>query len=144
MAVFWPESTADAARNSLNVAIHGLRQTLRTVAGDRPIVICKEHSYFIEPDLGIWVDVEAFEERLKSAEQHLNTDDAAQAQTDFGRRTDRPTWLMPSLREPLPSWLGSDRCRADPCEVSVHLSWYREVLPGNRSCRVVLIPVGST
>jgi DNA-binding SARP family transcriptional activator len=83
MAVFWPESTADAARNSLNVAIHGLRQTLRTVAGDRPIVICKEHSYFIEPALGIWVDVEAFEERLKSAEQHLNTDDLAQAQSDF-------------------------------------------------------------
>ena len=83
MAVFWPESSADAARNSLNVAIHGLRQTLRTVAGNRPIVICKEHSYFIEPDLGIWVDVEAFEERLKSAEQHFNTDEAAQAQTEF-------------------------------------------------------------
>jgi DNA-binding SARP family transcriptional activator len=83
MVVFWPESSADAARNSLNVAIHGLRQTLRTVAGDRPIVICKERSYFIEPDLGIWVDIEAFEERLKSAEQHLNTDEAAQAQTDY-------------------------------------------------------------
>jgi DNA-binding SARP family transcriptional activator len=83
MGVFWPESSPDAARNSLNVAIHGLRQTLRTVTGDRPIVICKDHSYFIEPDLGIWVDVEAFEERLKSAEQHLSTDEAALAQTDF-------------------------------------------------------------
>lgn len=83
MAVFWPESSADAARNSLNVAIHGLRQTLRTVAGDRPIVICQERSYFIERDLDLWVDVEAFEERLKSAEQHLQTDEAAQAQTDF-------------------------------------------------------------
>ena len=83
MAVFWPESSADAARNSLNVAIHGLRQTLRAAAGDRPIVICKERSYFIEPDLVIWVDVEAFEERLKSAEQHLNNHEAAQAQTDF-------------------------------------------------------------
>ena len=83
MATFWPESSADAARNSLNVAIHGLRQTLRTVTGDRPIVICKERFYFIEPDVDIWVDVEAFEERLKSAEQHLNADEAAQAQTDF-------------------------------------------------------------
>jgi DNA-binding SARP family transcriptional activator len=83
MAVFWPESSADAARNNLNVAIHGLRQTLRTVAGDRPIVICKERCYFIEPDLGVWVDVEAFEERLKSAEQRLITDEAEQAQTDF-------------------------------------------------------------
>jgi DNA-binding SARP family transcriptional activator len=83
MAVFWPESSADAARNSLNVAIHGLRQTLRAAAGGRPIVICKECSYFIESDLGIWVDVEAFEERLKSAEQHLSDDEAAQAQSDF-------------------------------------------------------------
>jgi DNA-binding SARP family transcriptional activator len=83
MAAFWPESSPDAARNSLNVAVHGLRQTLRTVAGDRPIVICKEHSYFLEPDLGIWVDVEAFEERLKSAEQHLSADEAAPAQTEF-------------------------------------------------------------
>ena len=83
MGVFWPESSPDAARNSLNVAIHGLRQTLRAVAGDRPIVICKEHAYFIEPDLDMWVDVEVFEERLKSAEQHLNADEAAQAQTDF-------------------------------------------------------------
>jgi len=83
MAVFWPESSADAARNSLNVAIHGLRQALHAAAGDRPIVICKDCCYFIEPDLGIWVDVEAFEERLKSAEQRLNNDEAAQAQTDF-------------------------------------------------------------
>ena len=83
MAVFWPESSADAARNSLNVAIHGLRQTLRTAAGDHPIVICKDCSYFIAPDLDLWVDVEAFEERLKSAEQHLNNDEAAQAQSDF-------------------------------------------------------------
>jgi DNA-binding SARP family transcriptional activator len=83
MAVFWPESSAEAARNSLNVAVHGLRQTLRTVAGDRPIVICKERSYFIEPDLDIWVDVEVFEETLKSAEQHLNNDEAVQARTGF-------------------------------------------------------------
>jgi DNA-binding SARP family transcriptional activator len=83
MAVFWPESSPDAARNSLNVAIHGLRQTLRAAAGDRPIVICKERCYFIEPELGLWVDVEEFEERLKSAEQHLGNDEFAQAQTDF-------------------------------------------------------------
>ena len=83
MAVFWPESSPQAARNSLNVAIHGLRQTLRAAAGDRPIVTCKERCYFIEPDLCLWVDVEAFEETLKSAEQHLNADEAAQAQTEF-------------------------------------------------------------
>jgi len=83
MSVFWPESSPDAARNSLNVAVHGLRQTLRAVAGDRPVVVHRDHSYFIEPGLEVWVDVEAFEGRLKSARQHLTSGELAEAQTDF-------------------------------------------------------------
>ena len=31
MDIFWPDADPDAARNNLNVAIHGLRQVLRTV-----------------------------------------------------------------------------------------------------------------
>jgi DNA-binding SARP family transcriptional activator len=83
MSVFWPESPPDAARNNLNVAIHGLRQTLRAVAGDRPLVICRDHAYLFGPDLDIWVDTEAFEERLKSAGQHVTSGEPAQAQADL-------------------------------------------------------------
>jgi DNA-binding SARP family transcriptional activator len=83
MSVFWPEATPDAARNSLNVALHGLRQSLRAAAGDIAVVIHRDGSYFIEPDLDVWVDVEVFEERLKSAHQHLASDELLSAQADF-------------------------------------------------------------
>jgi DNA-binding SARP family transcriptional activator len=83
MAVFWPDASPDAARNSLNVAIHGLRQSLRTAAGEQRVVVHSDGSYLIEPGLDLWVDVEVFEELVKSARQHLASDDPAAAQADF-------------------------------------------------------------
>jgi len=83
MAVFWPDASPDAARNSLNVAIHGLRQSLRAAAGEQPVVVHSDGSYLIEPGLDLWVDVEVFEELVKSARQHLASDDPAAAQADF-------------------------------------------------------------
>jgi DNA-binding SARP family transcriptional activator len=83
MNVFWPDAAPDAARNSLNVAIHGLRQSLRAAAGDHAVVIYQDGSYFVEPALDTWVDVDAFEGRLKSARQHLTSDEPAAAQADF-------------------------------------------------------------
>jgi DNA-binding SARP family transcriptional activator len=87
MSVFWPEVPSDAARNSLNVAIHGLRQSLRTVAGDTAFVIHQDHAYFIEPALDIWVDVEVFEERLKAANQHLASAELIKAEEAFEAAT---------------------------------------------------------
>ena len=83
MSVFWPDASCDAARNSLNVAIHGLRQSLRTVAGDTAVVVYRDQAYFIEQTLDIWVDAEAFEERLKSAHQHLANAEPVKAQADL-------------------------------------------------------------
>ncbi len=83
MSVFWPDVSPDAARNSLNVAIHGLRQSLRTVVGDTAVVIHRDQAYFIEPTLNVWVDVEAFEERLKSARRHLASAGLVKAQAEF-------------------------------------------------------------
>jgi DNA-binding SARP family transcriptional activator len=83
MAVFWPDASPDAARNSLNVAIHGLRQSLRAAAGEQPVVVHSDGSYLIEPGLDLWVDVEVFEELVKSARQHLASDDPTAAQADF-------------------------------------------------------------
>lgn len=83
MNVFWPEAEPDAARNSLNVAIHGLRQSLRAAAGDHQVVIHRDGSYLIEPALDLWVDIEVFEDLVKSARQHLTSDDLAAAQADF-------------------------------------------------------------
>jgi DNA-binding SARP family transcriptional activator len=89
MSVFWPEVLPDAARNSLNVAIHGLRQTLRTVVGDTPIVIYRDQAYFIEPTLDVWVDVEDFEEQLKAAHQYFASAEPEKAKAAF----EAATWL---------------------------------------------------
>ncbi len=83
MAAFWPDADADAARNRLNVAIHGLRQSLRAAAGDQPVVIYQDGCYLIDPGLDLWVDIEVFEDLVKSARQHLASDDPAAAQADF-------------------------------------------------------------
>jgi DNA-binding SARP family transcriptional activator len=83
MSIFWPDASPDGARNCLNVAIHGLRQSLRTAAGEQPIVIHRNRSYLIEPSVEVWLDVEAFEHRLKSAQHHLVTHELSEAENDL-------------------------------------------------------------
>ena len=89
MSMFWPEVSADAARNSLNVAIHGLRQSLRAAVGDTAVVIHQDQAYFIDPALDMWVDVEVFEEQLKAAHQHLTNAELVKAEEAF----EAATWL---------------------------------------------------
>jgi DNA-binding SARP family transcriptional activator len=89
MSIFWPEASPDAARNSLNVAIHGLRQSLRAAVGDTAVVIHQDQAYFIEPTLDIWVDIEVLEEQLKAAHQHLASEEPVKAEAAF----EAATWL---------------------------------------------------
>ena len=52
MDVFWPESQPEASRNSLNVAIHGLRRALR--AGDTLDALtaaARIHALAVRPNL---------------------------------------------------------------------------------------------
>jgi DNA-binding SARP family transcriptional activator len=60
MEVFWPDSPPAAARNSLHVAVHGLRRALRAAA-DVPVVVLRDGAYRLAPDLRLWVDVDEFE-----------------------------------------------------------------------------------
>ena len=69
MAQFWPEATADAARNNLNVAIYGLRQALRNGHPEFSHVLFQDDCYYLNPDMDIWVDVEAFEAAYRRARQ---------------------------------------------------------------------------
>jgi hypothetical protein len=58
MEAFWPESSPEASRNSLNVAIHALRRTLRSVT-DMPVVVHGGGVYRINTDLCLWLDFES-------------------------------------------------------------------------------------
>jgi DNA-binding SARP family transcriptional activator len=76
MAVFWPEADAAAARNNLNVAIHGLRKALARGDAEFPYVVFRRGCYSFNPELQIWVDAEAFADhvnRARAADQAGNT-----------------------------------------------------------------------
>jgi DNA-binding SARP family transcriptional activator len=65
MEVFWPDSPPAAARNSLNVAAHGLRRALRA-AVDVPVVVLRDGSYRLAGDVRLWVDVDEFERHAEA------------------------------------------------------------------------------
>lgn len=65
MDTFWPDAEPEAARNSLNVAIYGLRRAFRAIT-DTPLVIYEEGSYRLSPDLSLWIDVEEFERHVEA------------------------------------------------------------------------------
>jgi DNA-binding SARP family transcriptional activator len=66
MDVFWPDSPPDAARNSLHVAMCGLRKAL---AHSWPGTVIERHgeTYRLSGDLEIWNDVAEFERRCDLA-----------------------------------------------------------------------------
>jgi len=68
MELFWPNVHPDAARNNLNVAIYGLRQALRQTRPSFSHVLFQDDCYQLNPDLQIWVDVDEFMERFRTAQ----------------------------------------------------------------------------
>ncbi len=60
MEVFWPAADAEAARNSLNVAIHRLRRALGRGDGGFPLVLFSDGRYVLDPRLTVWTDADAF------------------------------------------------------------------------------------
>ena len=68
MDLFWPDAAADAARNNLNVAIYGLRRTLRQILPDFSHILFQDDRYLLNPELQIWIDVDAFREHFNKAQ----------------------------------------------------------------------------
>lgn len=73
MAQFWPESSADSARNSLNVAIFSLRKALRAGYDEGfSHIIFRNNAYCLNPEMSVWTDADAFEGQLQDGEQLEN------------------------------------------------------------------------
>jgi len=64
MDLLWPDSPPPAARNNLNVAVHGLRRFLRGAGERGSHVLFADGGYLLNPDLDLWVDLTEFEEHL--------------------------------------------------------------------------------
>jgi DNA-binding SARP family transcriptional activator len=82
MEVFWPGSSPEASRNSLNVAIHGLRRTLRTIT-EMPIVAYAGGAYRLNGDLRLWLDVDDFDSRVTSGRQFEDAREIDKAMREY-------------------------------------------------------------
>jgi SARP family transcriptional regulator, regulator of embCAB operon len=65
MDTFWPNASPDAARNSLHVALTGVRGALRECSS-HPIVQRSYDAYRIADSVQVWVDIEEFEARTRA------------------------------------------------------------------------------
>jgi DNA-binding SARP family transcriptional activator len=84
MELLWPEAEPHAARNNLNVAIYGLRQALSNVDA-RSVVLFGKDSYFLDPELGIWIDHEAFTRYLTAGQTLERSGQAESAMGEYRR-----------------------------------------------------------
>jgi DNA-binding SARP family transcriptional activator len=82
MDLFWPDAAPEAARNNLNVAVHGLRQALKA-ASEQQIVLFQDSAYRLNPELTVWVDVEAFERHVATGRQLEATGQLAAATAEY-------------------------------------------------------------
>ena len=80
MDVFWPKSMRESARNSLNVAIHGLRKRFQQFDAEKEYIVFSNETYSINPEIEIWTDVNEFCElwmRAQSVERSQGLEAAA-------------------------------------------------------------------
>lgn len=60
MEKFWPQSQPECSRNSLNGALHTIRQTLHRFDHEHEYILFKDDCYYFNPEIQLWVDVEEF------------------------------------------------------------------------------------
>jgi DNA-binding SARP family transcriptional activator len=79
--LFWPEAEPHAARNCLNVTLHGLRRALELPGerGAEGIVQFADDCYRLGDGLQIWCDADAFGQHVARAQAAEHAGDAAGA-----------------------------------------------------------------
>ena len=83
MDLIWPETPPEAARNNLNVAIYGLRQSLRQAGLSESTILYQDDCYLLNPELTIWVDVEAFNAHVARARDYEENGDLVAAMQEY-------------------------------------------------------------
>ena len=87
MDVFWPRASPDAARNSLHVALTGVRQALRA-ANSYPLLQRRFDTYQLVSPGGAWVDVTEFEHYAAQGERFDRAGDATLARGAYETAAD--------------------------------------------------------
>jgi DNA-binding SARP family transcriptional activator len=86
METFWPDNSPDSARNSLNVAIHGLRRSFRPVT-KQDVILYEDGAYSLNPAIKLWIDTVAFENHLQNGRRALASEDVNQGLAEFEAAT---------------------------------------------------------
>jgi len=68
MDIFWPDAEAKTARNNLNVAMHSLRKSLRSIIF-LPVIVFEGGAYHLQNEYQVWLDVDEFERCFKAGER---------------------------------------------------------------------------
>jgi DNA-binding SARP family transcriptional activator len=84
MDAFWPDALPAAARNSLNVAVHGLRRALRAGAAG-PVVVLEGGVYRLDQRVRLWLDVDEFERHAAAGRRLEAAGDLAGAVAAYER-----------------------------------------------------------
>ena len=84
MGAFWPEAAPAAARNSLNVAVHGLRRAFRASA-EVPVVVLEDGTYRLGPQLRLWLDTDEFQRHLAGGRRLDAAGDPGGAAAEYER-----------------------------------------------------------
>jgi hypothetical protein len=139
MDLFWPEAVPVAARNNLNVAVHGLRRFLRSADGRADHVLFSNDGYVLNPDLDLWIDIDEFHRHVAvaqryraSAEPRLPLPELEAAEALY-----RGSLFADDLYE---DWTIVPRRAAEDCYVEVLRSLsdhYHEVADGEARIRVL-------
>ena len=82
MDAFWPDADPDAARNNLNVAMHSLRQAVRSVT-DQEVIHFENGTYGFPANLELWLDVEEFEHCAREGRRLEAQNQPTGAETEY-------------------------------------------------------------
>ena len=83
MEQFWPGIDAKSARRNLYQAVYNLRQALQSGDTDASYVLTEDNHYCLNPELGIWVDSEAFDSHYQSARNLIASGCQDEAMQEF-------------------------------------------------------------
>jgi DNA-binding SARP family transcriptional activator len=83
MDTFWPNAAPAAARNNLNVAVHGLRRVLGRTGPHVDHVLFQGEGYLLNPELELCVDLTEFDRRVAEGRRRSRQGDTAGALRAF-------------------------------------------------------------
>jgi LuxR family maltose regulon positive regulatory protein len=103
MGWLWPESNLKKARWSLNSAIHGLRKLLGGCAPSLSTgyLTLEDGYYRLSPAVGVWTDVDEFDERCEGGRRLQNQGNVRAAAVEYERAVElyRGDYLIGDLYE---------------------------------------------